>query len=201
MLMGPTFSYFLFLSSVLFLLFLPLQRRQGTKQIKAELCSCAGPSLTSVPPCLNRCLSWLQDPPPPPDHSLSSDVAPATGSFRSCGGVQFNLFLHALRSRLWTVVAGVPTLRVISINSIALYMRCVRDAVISTAVTANIGVTAAVPHGSLPPWPTTVGCRGPRSSQRTVGAPLASWAMAVALQTAVAHGGWSTNLLNFQTVV
>jgi hypothetical protein len=37
--------------------------------------------------------------------------------------------------------------------------------------------------------------------QRTVGGPLAAWAMAVALQTAIAHGGWLPNLLKFQMVV
>jgi hypothetical protein len=70
----------------------------------------------------------------------------------------------------------------------------------AAAGTPNIGAAAVVPHGgssgprraqSLPSWPTAVGCRGPRSPQRTVGGPLA----------VVGHGGWLLNLQKLQTVV
>jgi hypothetical protein len=55
----------------------------------------------------------------------------------------------------------------------------------AAAVTPYIGATAAVPHNgiNLPPWPTVVGCRGPRSPLRTVGGPLA----------AVVHGSFLAN--------
>jgi hypothetical protein len=72
----------------------------------------------------------------------------------------------------------------------------------AAAVAPYIGA-AAVPHGGsnyhhglrralpLSSWPTAVGCRGPRSPQRTVGGPLA----------VVAHGGWLLNLQKLQRVV
>jgi hypothetical protein len=61
----------------------------------------------------------------------------------------------------------------------------------AAAVAPYIGA-AAVPHGGsnyhhglrralpLSSWPTAVGCRGPRSPQRTVAGLLPPWAMAVA---------------------